>query len=119
MTYCSTYNGLPPYSNTEKTMLASMTSRTAHLCSDGLNLGLNLIFSQWCLIRRQYLQIVRRLHESLDLLRINCRFNHTLYLPRVDMLVSFNQRHLHVAAAKFGLRCVVPATCLYELEKQL
>jgi putative PIN family toxin of toxin-antitoxin system len=38
---------------------------------------------------------------------------------RVDMLVSFNQRHLHAAAAKFGLDCVVPATCLFELEKQL
>jgi putative PIN family toxin of toxin-antitoxin system len=38
---------------------------------------------------------------------------------RVDMLVSFNQRHLHAAAAKFGLHCVVPATCLFELEKQL
>jgi putative PIN family toxin of toxin-antitoxin system len=38
---------------------------------------------------------------------------------RVDMLVSFNQRHLHTAAAKFGLRCVVPATCLFELEKPL
>jgi predicted nucleic acid-binding protein len=35
---------------------------------------------------------------------------------RVDMLVSFNQRHLHAAAAKFGMRCVVPATCLYELQ---
>lgn len=38
---------------------------------------------------------------------------------RVDMLVSFNQRHLNAAATRFGLRCVLPATCLYELEKQL
>ena len=34
---------------------------------------------------------------------------------RVDMLVSFNQRHLHAAAAKFGLRCELPATCLQAL----
>ena len=34
---------------------------------------------------------------------------------RVDMLVSFNQRHLNAAAAKFGLRCELPATCLQAL----
>lgn len=36
---------------------------------------------------------------------------------RVDMLVTFNQRHLHAAAQRFNLRCVRPSECLYELEK--
>jgi putative PIN family toxin of toxin-antitoxin system len=38
---------------------------------------------------------------------------------RVDMLVTFNQRHLHNAAQRFNLRCLLPAQCLQELEKLL
>ena len=38
---------------------------------------------------------------------------------RVDMLVTFNQRHLHDAAGRFNLRCMRPADCLHELEKLL
>ena len=36
---------------------------------------------------------------------------------RVDMLVTFNQRHLHAAAKRFNLRCARPSECLHELEK--
>ncbi len=38
---------------------------------------------------------------------------------RVDLLVTFNQRHLHDAAQRFNLRCLRPADCLHELEKLL
>jgi putative PIN family toxin of toxin-antitoxin system len=38
---------------------------------------------------------------------------------RVDMLITFNQRHLHAAAERFKLRCVRPAEGLLELEKLL
>lgn len=38
---------------------------------------------------------------------------------RVDTLVTFNQRHMHDAALRFGLRCMRPADCLQELEKRL
>ena len=37
---------------------------------------------------------------------------------RVDMLVTFNHRHLHASATRFNLRCARPSECLYELEKQ-
>jgi putative PIN family toxin of toxin-antitoxin system len=38
---------------------------------------------------------------------------------RVDMLVTFNQRHLHDTAQRFKLRCMRPAQALQELEKLL
>lgn len=52
-----------------------------------------------------------QLHDVADEMVLETAIN-----ARVDMLVSFNQRHLHAAAAKFGLRCVLPADCLCALQ---